>query len=359
VSAAPRILFIPASGAKGVGEYFRSLTIAEGVRRRWPAADIRFVLSREAGYAQEAPFPVVLVDRSPTYETGAVVRAIEELRPDIVVFDSAGRVAQYRQARRGGARVVYVSSRPKTRWKGFRVRRMLQLDQHWLAWPRALDGGLSPWERLKLRLVPQVEVVFLDCLFPPPDATRAAAYRRELGLDGSPYMLFCAGGGGYRHNGLSAPEIFGHAAIQVARRGRPRTVWVRGPNYAGELTPTPGLLSLGALSGEQMMDLLSGASLATINGGSLLLQALALKVPCVAAPVAGDQDARIRACSARGVLRASELESAALAQAASALFDDAQGLQAIRTRLAELDLTNGVDKAVTALEGLLAVRRAA
>jgi hypothetical protein len=359
VTAAPRILFIPASSAKGVGEYFRSLTIAEGVRRRWPGADIRFVLSREAGYAHEAPFPVVLVDRSPTYETGAVIRAIEELRPEIVIFDSAGRVAQFRRARRGGARVVYVSSRPKTRWKGFRLRRMLQLDQHWLAWPRALDGDLSAWERLKLRIVPHVEVVFLDCLFPPPDAARAAAYRSELGLDASPYVLFCAGGGGYRHNGLSAPEIFGQAAIDAARSGGPRTVWVRGPNYAGKLTPSAGLLSLGALSGQQMIDLLSGASVAAINGGSLLLQALALKVPCVAAPVAGDQDARIRACAARGLLKSSELEAAALAKAARALFDDPSAMHAIKTRLAQLDLANGVDRAVAALEGLLSARRAA
>jgi hypothetical protein len=359
VSAGPRILFIPASGPRGAGEYFRSLTIAEGVRRRWPAADIRFVLSREAGYAQEAPFPVILVDRSPTYETGPVIRAIEELRPEIVIFDSAGRVAQFRGARRSGARVVYVSSRPKTRWKGFRLRRMLQLDQHWLAWPRFLDGDLSSWERLKLRLAPHVEIVFLDSLFPPPDPARAAAYRSQLGLDGDPYVLFCAGGGGYRSNGLSAPEIFGQAAIDAARGGGPRAVWVRGPNYAGKLAPPPELLSLGALGGQQMMDLLSGARLATINGGSLLLQALALKVPCVAAPVAGDQDARIRACAARGLLVASELDSAALAKAARALFDDAQRLQAIRTRLAELDLSNGVDKAVAALERLLAVRRGA
>ena len=357
MSPAPRILFLPASGAKGAGEYFRCLTIAEGVQRRWPAADIRFVISREAGYAHEVPFPVVLVDRSPTFETGAVIRAIDEVRPDIVIFDSAGRFAQFRHARHAGARVVYVSSRPKTRWKGFRLRRMTQLDQHWLAWPRFLDGELSGWERLKLAIVRRVKVVFLDCLFPPPDQARATAYRSELGLGAEPYVLFCAGGGGYRYNGLSAPEIFGQAAVDAANDGGPRTVWVRGPNYAGHLAPAPGLLSLGALSGPQMMDLLSGASVAAINGGSLLLQALALKVPCVAAAVAGDQGARIRACASRGLLLSSELDSAALASAARNLFNG--GADAIRARLGQLDLTNGVDKTTAALEQLLAARHAA
>jgi spore coat polysaccharide biosynthesis predicted glycosyltransferase SpsG len=353
VSGASRVLFVPVSGAKGAGEFFRCLTIAQRARERWPAIDIRFIVSRAAGYAHEVPFPTVLVDRSPTYESAAVNRAIDELKPDVVIFDSAGRVAQLRHARRRGARTVYVSSRPRTRWKGFRLRRMLQLDQHWLAWPRVLDGRLSTLERLKLWLMRSVSVVFLDCLFPPPDATRAAAYRRELGLGLDPYILFCAGGGGYERQGLSAPEIFGRAAAEVAQSNDIRTVWVGGPNYAGVLAPRPRLLALGALTGKQMIDLLSGANFAVINGGSLLLQALALKIPCIAAPVAGDQDARIRACAARGLLIAAELDFTALATSTLALAGDPARLDQMRARLAQLDLSNGVDTAVAALERLL------
>ena len=353
MSLAPRVLFVPVSGAKGAGEYFRSLTVAHGIRARWPAAGITFVVNRSAGYADAVPFPAVLTDRSPTYDTAAVIRAIDELRPDVVIFDSAGRVAQLRHARRLGARTVYVSSRPKTRWKGFRLRRMLELDQHWLAWPRVLDGGLSRLERIKLRLIRSVSVVFLDCLFPPPDTSRAAAYRRELGLDHDPYVLFCAGGGGYEYHGFSAPEIFGRAAAEVAHVKGIRTVWVRGPNYTGTLTSQPDLLSLGTLTGAQMIDLLSGARFAVINGGSLLLQALALKVPCIAAPVAGDQDARIRACAARGLLIPAELDVKALSTPARMLAGDAHRVDEIKTRLMNLDLSNGVDTAVRAIADLL------
>lgn len=353
MNAASRILFVPVSGARGSGEYFRCLTIAQRVRERWPTVDIRFIVSREAGYAHEVPFPTVLVDRSPTYESAAVNRAIDELKPNVVIFDSAGRVAQLRHARTRGARTVYVSSRPRTRWKGFRLRRMLQLDQHWLAWPRVLDGALSAVERAKLWLTRSVSVVFLDCVFPLTDATRAAAYRRELGLDPDPYILFCAGGGGYEHQGRSAPEIFGLAAAEVARANGIRTVWVRGPNYTGALAPHPGLLELGALTGARMIDLLSGAHFAVTNGGSLLLQALALKVPCIAAPVAGDQDARIRACAARGLLIPARLEFRALATSALALAKDRARVAEMKTRLAELDLSNGVDTAAAALGRLL------
>ncbi len=353
MNAAPRILFVPVSGAKGAGEYFRCLTIAQRIRERWPTAEIRFMVSRAAGYAHEVPFPAVLIDRSPTYESQAVNRAIDDLQPGVVIFDNAGRVAQLRHARRSGARTVYVSSRPTTRWKGFRLRRMWQMDQHWLSGPRFLNGELSAWEKLKLSLVGSVSIVHLDSLFPPPDETRALAYRGHLGLTKDSYVLFCAGGGGHEHRGLSASEVFGSAAREVARASGQRTVWVQGPNYTGTLAPPDGLLSLGALSGPQLIDLLSGARVAVINGGSLLSQALALRVPCIAAPVAGDQDARIAACAARGLLLSTSLEVDALVQTALALLKDPARLDEIRLRLGQLDLNNSVDVALAALERLL------
>ncbi len=353
MNAAPRILFVPVSGAKGAGEYFRCLTIAQRVRERWPTAEIRFMVSRAAGYAHEVPFPAVLIDRSPTYESQAVNRAIDDLRPGVVIFDNAGRVAQLKHARRCGARTVYVSSRPTTRWKGFRVRRMWQMDQHWLSGPKFLNGELSAWEKVKLSLVRSVSIVHLDSLFPPPDETRALAYRRDLGLGRDSYLLFCAGGGGHEHQGLSASEVFGRAAREVARASGQRTVWVQGPNYTGTLVPPDGFLSLGALSGPQLIDLLSGARIAVISGGSLLSQALALRVPCIAAPVAGDQDARIQACAARGLLLSTSVEVDALVETALSLLKNPARLNEIRVRLGQLDLNNSVDVALAALERLL------
>jgi len=349
----PRILFVPVSGPKGAGEYFRCLTIAEGVRERWPSAEIRFMVSRAAGYAHEVPFPTVLIDRSPTYESKAVNRAIDDLKPGVVVFDNAGRVAQFRHARQCGARTVYVSSRPTTRWKGFRLRRMWQMDQHWMSGPRFLNGELSAWEKVKLSLTPSLSIVHLDCLFPRPDESRAAVYRRGLGLGTDSYLVFCAGGGGHEHQGLSSSEIFGRAAQEVARATGQRVVWVRGPNYAGTLAPPNGLLSLGALSGPQLIDLLSGARIAVINGGSLLSQALALRIACIAAPVASDQQVRIQVCAARGLLEATDLEADAIVKSALALHEDETRLGELRARLGQLDLNNSVDVALAALEHLL------
>ena len=80
--ASPRFLFIPVSGPGGAGEYYRSLAIAAGLKRRWPDCSIRFVLNREAPYATSAPYPVTLLDDSPTRATAAVNACIQEDRAD-------------------------------------------------------------------------------------------------------------------------------------------------------------------------------------------------------------------------------------------------------------------------------------
>ena len=55
---------------------------------------------------------------------------------------------------------------------------------------------------------------------------------------------------------------------------------------------------------------------ASVNGGSLLLQAIALGAPCVAAPIAEDQPARISLCAARGYVRPAALDASSLAREA-------------------------------------------
>jgi hypothetical protein len=50
----PRLLFLPVSGPQGASEFYRSLTLAEAVRQRWPQAEIGLVINRQArGYAAQ------------------------------------------------------------------------------------------------------------------------------------------------------------------------------------------------------------------------------------------------------------------------------------------------------------------
>lgn len=348
------MLFLPVSGPKGSGEFYRSLTIARAARERWPQAEIAFMVSRSAGYAEEAragphSFNVQLLDSSPTFNTAAVNRFMAAFRPDVVLFDSSGRRAQLLCARRLGVRTVYISSRQKA----LRLRRMRLLDQHWQAWPEFLGRPARAWGRLKLRFAPALEVVPLGVVFPPYEAARASALLSRLGLAEGGYLFFCAGGGGYSIKGRTAPEIFAEAAARIAKAAGVPVVFVRGSNYTGPRSNSPGVIALDSLDTPSLIDVLACARTATVNGGSLLLQALALKVPSIAAPVAWDQRRRIGTCAAHGLTIPAALDAEALAAATGSLLTDSARQMELRHRLEALNMTNGVKPAIAALERLL------
>ncbi|MGH8311222.1 MAG: hypothetical protein ACRETX_15675, partial [Steroidobacteraceae bacterium] len=105
------------------------------MKRRRPEADIRFVVSREAPYAESVPFHTTLLPSSPTFHPRQVAELMTEFKPGLVVLDNAGRTAQLHAARAVGARVVFVSSRERQRRRAFRVRWMRLIDEHWIALP--------------------------------------------------------------------------------------------------------------------------------------------------------------------------------------------------------------------------------
>ena len=134
-----------------MGEYARSLAIAQAAQRQWPGGEIHFALSRQAPYAATVPFAATLLDSSPTFHSAAMARLIESFKPTCVVFDNAGRTAQLRAARRQGARIVFISARSRQRRKAFRWRWMRLIDEHWIAYPEFIAGHLTWWERFKLK----------------------------------------------------------------------------------------------------------------------------------------------------------------------------------------------------------------
>ena len=87
----PRILFVPVSSPIGIGEYMRSLFLARACAARFERADPRFVVSREAPYAQDVPYPAYLTPTSPTKHVAEVNAVVDAFRPEIVVFDASGR----------------------------------------------------------------------------------------------------------------------------------------------------------------------------------------------------------------------------------------------------------------------------
>jgi UDP:flavonoid glycosyltransferase YjiC (YdhE family) len=339
-----------------MGEYMRSLAIARAVCVRWPAASVHFALSREAPYAAAAPFPATLLPSSPTFHTRAVVALIEQFRPTMVLFDNAGRGAQLRAARRLGAQVIYISARRRQRRKAFRLAWLRLIDEHWIAYPAFIAGGLSLWERFKLRLAGRTTVRFLDVVLPPADASRRGALLAQLGLAPGSFVLVVPGGGTGHPGAADAAARF-HAAAAALARGGTATAYVGPPGSGAAAAATPGpaqLCAIASLAQADLAELMRAARVVVANGGSTLLQSVACGAATVAVPIAGDQALRIRRAVEAGVCRRTALDADDIARSAAELLADEPARAALAARAGALGLADGITVAVDAIAQLQA-----
>ena len=343
-----------------MGEYARSLAIAQGAAERWPRASIRFIVSRAAPYAAQMPFPTTLLASSPTFHSAAVIEVMNDWRPDIVIFDNAGRTAQLRAARKIGARVVYISARRRQRNKAFRVSWMRLIDEHWIAYPEFIAGRLRFVERLKRNLLGRPVVRYLDVIL--SKTRESPALRPGIASD---YVLMVPGGGTGHPGAGDAVEVFLQAArglaalgvdtVLVGRVGMPSAVTEAAPGgSAGGLAAGSRAQLLGSLPQAELAGWMRGARLVIANGGSTLLQSIACGRACVAVPIAGDQAERISRCVDLGVAVAAPLAADAMVKLAADLWRDGARIDALERRAAALGLADGVDVALRAMTALLA-----
>jgi len=348
---APRILFVPVSGAFGMGEYARSVAIAQAARRQWPDVNIHFILSRQAPYAAATPFPATLLDSSPTFHTAAVAASMQTFRPHIVIFDNAGRTAQLRAAYRAGARIIFISSRSRQRRKAFRWRWMRLIDEHWIAYPQFIAGRLEFLERFKLDWLRRPVVRYLDVILSRVGSGEDSITAR-VGSSLETYVLVVPGGGTGHPGAADAAATFLAAANTLADGGTP-TVFV-GPTGVGDAgSASSRLRSFHALPQADLAQLMSGARLVVTNGGSTLLQAIACGRACIAIPIAQDQHRRIQRCVDADVAIAAKLDAACIVQAAVALLGDESARVALARRASALQLADGIEVALAALTRLL------
>jgi hypothetical protein len=338
-----------------MGEFARCAAIASAALERWPETAVQFLLSRQAPYVDRVPYPVTLLPSSATFHSAQVVELMQAWRPDIVIFDNAGRTAQLESAHRLGARIVFISSRRRQRRRAFRLSWMRLIDEHWIAYPRLIAGELGRVERAKLRLLRRPVVRYLDVIMAraakgPTAAASAAAHALHSEVVVIP-------GGGTGHPGAQdAARQFLTAARNLAAAGF-ATTFVGPPQDAGAAASRgaeslPRLACIAALPQADLAALMRGARLVIANGGSTLLQAIACGAPCVAAPIAGDQRERIRSCAAAGVAVEAAPRAADLEAKARTLLEDEAARAALAQRAAALQLADGIDVALDALAGL-------
>ena len=323
-----------------MGEFARSLAIARAAARHWPAAEIHFLISRQAPYAGTVPFAVTLLPSSPTLNSPQVIQKILEWRPDVVVFDNAGRSAQLLAAQRIQARIVYISARARQRRKAFRTRWMRCIDEHWIAYPEFIAGKLSWLERLKIELLKRPIVRFLDVI-------AASGPDENPPFEQGSYALFVPGGGTGHPGADDAVRLFVAAAQALAAQG------VHSVVVGAEAPPSGSLRMLAPVPQPQLMQLMRGARLLVTNGGSTLLQGIAMGCACIGVPIAKDQAQRIERCLAAGVAWSAPLAAVPIAEAAAALWRDQAARSLLVQRAAALRLRDGIEVALQGLERLL------
>jgi hypothetical protein len=349
-----RLMFIPVTGGRGLGEYARCLTLARSALRRWPAARVRFVADRSAPAIRDEAIESLLVSGSPTYNSAKIIGWLEEEPPDVVVFDSTGRRSQLDAATRLGTKRIFVASRPSRRRRALLRRTLSRTDEVWLVEPRVERRPLGPWERLQQRLAGGGEVVFVDALFPESDARRRAALTDSLGVGSERYILFAPGGGGWQVDGRPAVEVYAEAARAVGQATGITTVLVTGPLYTGTVEEGPGLIVRRSLSPEQLVDLMYGADLLAIGGGSSVGQAVAMRKVAVASPLGGsDQQDRVARYAAMGLVDACGPDARELARAVERLLADHARRESMLERVRALEARNGLDTALHRLSLLL------
>jgi UDP:flavonoid glycosyltransferase YjiC (YdhE family) len=350
---APRLLFVPVSGPHGSGELMRCLILARELRRADPAVEVHFLVSRNAVFREGVEFPVHDCDDSPTRSTTQVLATIAQLRPHVVLFDNAGRTEQLRAAKAAGAKLVFSSRSPRLRWKAFRVTWLRLLDEHWIVFPKFVTGGLSAYERLKLRCAPGYRVRHLDTFFTPSLPAERATWLAGQGLSERGYTVFVPGGRGEGAAGDVDPaELFEAAARQFVQDTGQTAVVLTG-RAQPVAAPGSGLLRLlPRVRPEEVQHLLAGAALVVSNGGTTLVHALAHGQAIVSVPLATDQARRIRRAARRGVVVPARPDAADIARTAVGLSRDDSRAASLRAEVARLGLVNGVDEAVAALRDL-------
>lgn len=344
------ILFVPVSGPDGLGEYMRSLAIADAIKAAAPATDIHFVLSKQSPAAQNCPYTCHLLEHSPTKHTPEVIQLLNELRPETVIFDSAGRLKQVKHAKKMGATTVFVTSRPKKRRKGFRPGWLMALDQHWIIEPQAFGKAqLTKWEAVKARLFGNKETVFVDGIFPNADARRGKVIAESFGLT-KPFVLAASGGGGWKVGDEFTSDIFARAAAKVATSDTPVLI-IMGPQYPNQSPEFPHCVVKHAVSTQELLDLMCAAHISLIGGGSILYQALANKAVCVAASSgAGDQAARVAQCADYGLVKGVLTEEEAMSEALSTLLQDTGIYQTLQKQVNEQGMQSGIEQILGKLQ---------
>jgi UDP-N-acetylglucosamine 2-epimerase len=318
----PVILFIPVSSDKGIGEYTRSMIIADELSQQLPHAKIHFILNRNMKSAAECQFNTHFSDRSATKDTPLVNSVISKLKPDLVIFDCAGRSSQFAHAKRCGAKIVFISQHSKKRARGLKLRRLLFCDLHLVVQPDYAIKPLNIMERFKLKLLTKKAPINIGPIMPKISPSLDVLHQHSLVK--SQYIIFSPGSGGHEVDGQLASDIFFQAAQLVSQKTDLKVVVLFGAHYPNELPKSQQILVLSHLNTKDFLALLNDAKGLVLSAGSTLLQVIEMQRPSVSVAISKDQPVRLQACANKKFTLEAKLDPQEICDKALQIIDSQQ-----------------------------------
>tara|TARA_B110000046_G_C12976885_1_gene391538 strand:- start:122 stop:1192 length:1071 start_codon:yes stop_codon:yes gene_type:complete len=298
-----RLLFIPVSSPQGIGEYMRSLLLAQSLQNECSnILDIHFILNKHTAYAKSCPFNTTLLEHSPTKELDKVCQFITEYKPDVVIFDCAGRAAHMKAAKKVGAKVVFISQHAKKRAKGLKLNRINLIDSHWVVQPDYCIEPLSWAEKTKIDMFSLAMPKNVGPYIAFSSKQQTQQVLDTYKLDKKDYFIVSAGSGGHLLNGENCADVFFAAAEQISSKTGLKGMVVFGANYNKTLPTSSTVISLTSLDNSEFLSLLEQAKFALLSAGDTLLQAIAVNTPAVACAISKDQNERLTSCESTGVV---------------------------------------------------------
>ena len=303
-----RLLFIPVSSPEGIGEYMRSLLLAQSLKTTLSEPlDIHFILNKHTAYADSCPFETTLLNHSATKELDGVCDVIEAFKPHVVIFDCAGRAGHMKAAKKIGAKVVFISQHAKKRAKGLKLNRIKLIDTHWVVQPDYCIEPLSWIENTKLDIFTLARPYNVGPFIAFSTADQRQQLLNKYKLKAGCYFIVNAGSGGHVINGQNCADTYFKAALEITKLTGLKGVVVFGSNYNKSIPETDELICLPNQQSTEFLALMSDAKVALLSAGDTLLQAIAVHTPAVACAISKDQYKRLNSCEKTGVVLKADL----------------------------------------------------
>jgi len=348
----PIILFIPVSSTEGVGEYTRSAIIAQTIQQQLEEVEIHFILNKHAQYAHNCPFNVHFSNHSATKDTPTVKSVIKSLKPDLVIFDCAGRSHQLAYAKSLGAKVIFISQHKRKRSRGLKTIRLLNTDLHWVVQPQYVIPALGFVTKLKLKMLGKNPPKYIGPILPKIEQDITAKTLASYQLNSNSFFIFGAGSGGHQMDGRLVADIFYQAAIKFCQQTKIPTIMVFGPNYPKALPENNLIFCFKYIPSTEFVVLLNEAKGRVIGAGDTLLQTIELQKPSVATVVSKDQPLRLETCFKQGLVIKASTDEKSLVDKALSLLDE-NIYRKIEQKMLKLQPICGIDIALSDIKNLI------